>query len=329
VVISGLGSLGIKVEALIDNDLQKHCIRPDGIPVIGLTDLVDKKIPIIIATTRFTSSITSQLQANENSHVIPYSVMSLMDSNLFPDEIPYVGIQNDFSKNTKKYLELFLLLEDDKSRRVLDSLVGYRLNYDSFLAKAVSDGSEKQYFDEEMLSLEGGEIFADLGGFDGDTVEKFIGISKGNYEKIYLFEPDKNLIRKAASRLAEKPSIEYISSGAYSLDGELRFSSSGGTNGSFTSGGEIMIPVCKLDTLFEKKKHPTIIKMDIEGAEAEALVGASEILKISKPKIAIAAYHMSKDLWYLPEVVRGINPEYRFFLRHYTETGLEIVIYAI
>jgi FkbM family methyltransferase len=255
--------------------------------------------------------------------------MSLVDDNLFPDEIPYVGIQGDFSKNAKKYLELFLLLEDDKSRRVLDSLIGYRLNYDSFLAKAASDILEKQYFDEEIISLGGNEIFADLGGFDGDTVEKFIDFSKGDYLKIYLFEPDKNLIHKASERLAHKASIEYIASGAYSLDGELRFSSSGGTNGSFTSGGETMIPVCKLDTLFEKSQHPTIIKMDIEGAEAEALWGASEILKTSKPKLTVAAYHEGRDLWHLPEVIGKINPDYKFYLRHYTETGLESVIYAI
>jgi hypothetical protein len=118
-----------------------------------------------------------------------------------------------------------------------------------------------------------------------------------------------------------------MQTGAYSKDGELRFSASGRTNGFFNESGELVIPVRKLDSVVSE--DPALIKMDIEGSEKDALLGAVNTIKRAKPKLAIAAYHYAHDLWRLVDVIREINPEYKFYLRHYSETGLESVIYAI
>ena len=85
--------------------------------------------------------------------------------------------------------------------------------------------------------------------------------------------------------------------------------------------------VQKLDSAV--KEDPALIKMDIEGSEKDALIGASNTIQRVKPKLAIAAYHYATDLWRLVDVIRDINPGYKFYLRHYSETGLESVIYAV
>lgn len=326
-VCRSLQAAGTSVPAFVDNNVRKHGASINGIPVQPLSALTDKALPVVIATTRFTSSITRQLEAEGFQHILPYSVMSLVDGIGYPDEIPYIGIQQDFSDNAIKYLGLFLALADDKSRRVLDGLIAYRLNYDSRLADAVSDEYARQYFDVDLVKYDGKDVFVDLGGYDGDTAEKFIQYSRGSYAKIYLFEPDENLLRRAADRLHGYKAIELIPAGAYSSDGELRFAASGRTNGAISEVGELVIPVRKLDSVVTEA--PTLIKMDIEGAEIEALRGAASVLRTARPKLAIAAYHYAPDLWRLVEVVRDINPNYQFYLRHYSETGLESVIYAV
>lgn len=73
----------------------------------------------------------------------------------------------------------------------------------------------------------------------------------------------------------------------------------------------------------------TFIKMDIEGAEKEALVGAQNIIRNQKPKLAISIYHKKEDIWELPALLLEMNPEYQFYLRHYSLREAETVLYAV
>ena len=327
-VLQSLQTQGVSVKAFVDNNPKKHGTTLHGVPVCALHQITDKEIPIVIATTRFSNSIANQLENERFVHALPYSVMSLVDPTLYPDEIPYIDIQEDFARNMAEYIGLFLCLADEKSRKVLDGLLNYRQSYDTRCACAIADEYSRQYFDEELIKFSGSDVFVDLGGYDGDTAEKFIQYADGAFKKIYIFEPDSKLLELAAHRLKDvKSSIEFISAGAYSKDGELRFSATGRTNGSITDDGEIVIPVHKVDSVVTDP--PTLIKMDIEGAETEALHGASNTLRTVQPKLAIAAYHFASDLWKLVNLVREINPSYKFYLRHYSENGLESVIYAI
>jgi FkbM family methyltransferase len=246
---------------------------------------------------------------------------------LYPHEIPYIGIQEDFAQNIPRHLGTFLSLIDDKSREVHNGLIQYRLKYDAAYADAVADQYDRQYFDEQLITYSEDGVFVDLGGYDGDTVEKYIEFGEKVYKKIYLFEPDETILERAKIRLKNYGHIEYVPTGAYSKDGELRFSASGRTNGFFSEVGDLIIPVQKLDSVV--KEDPILIKMDIEGSEKDALIGATNTIQRSQPKLAIAAYHFATDLWRLVDVIREINPSYKFYLRHYSETGLESVIYAV
>ena len=72
-----------------------------------------------------------------------------------------------------------------------------------------------------------------------------------------------------------------------------------------------------------------VVKMDIEGAEAEAIIGATELIKTSSPVLAICLYHKPKDLWELPLLINEINPNYDMYLRLYGSMGLELVLYCV
>jgi len=75
-------------------------------------------------------------------------------------------------------------------------------------------------------------------------------------------------------------------------------------------------------------KRVDLIKMDIEGAEYEALKGASETLKNYKPDLALCVYHSREDFTRLARFVDALGLGYRFSLGHHTIHGEETVIYA-
>ncbi len=72
----------------------------------------------------------------------------------------------------------------------------------------------------------------------------------------------------------------------------------------------------------------TFIKMDIEGAEYQSLLGALKTIKKYRPKLAICLYHKPEDIIEIPHIILSINPDYKLAIRHYTTCNWETVLYA-
>ena len=72
----------------------------------------------------------------------------------------------------------------------------------------------------------------------------------------------------------------------------------------------------------------TFVKMDVEGAEMEALKGAVNVIKRDHPKLAICIYHKPEDLYEIPFWIHEMFPEYKLYLRHHMYCIHETVIYA-
>jgi FkbM family methyltransferase len=70
------------------------------------------------------------------------------------------------------------------------------------------------------------------------------------------------------------------------------------------------------------------IKMDIEGAEWNALKGASETIKKFKPKLAVALYHSVEDFERIPMFIKNIVPEYEFYFSHCSINAEESILFA-
>ena len=69
--------------------------------------------------------------------------------------------------------------------------------------------------------------------------------------------------------------------------------------------------------------------MDIEGAEAAALRGASVIIAKFKPKLAISGYHKKEDLWEIPLLIKKMNPEYNIYFEQHSPIPEESCFYAV
>ncbi len=80
-------------------------------------------------------------------------------------------------------------------------------------------------------------------------------------------------------------------------------------------GGETMdIPATTIDRLVERLGLDKVdyIKMDIEGAEREALKGALETLRHHRPRLMLDSYHRKDDSTVLPKIIREANADYQF-----------------
>jgi hypothetical protein len=88
-----------------------------------------------------------------------------------------------------------------------------------------------------------------------------------------------------------------------------------------------MVQTVRLDDVL-RKVSPTMIKMDIEGAELDALAGAERIIQEHQPDLAICAYHKLSHLWEIPLLIHAMVPQYRLYMRGHYQMGQETVLYA-
>lgn len=91
---------------------------------------------------------------------------------------------------------------------------------------------------------------------------------------------------------------------------------------------DYVIQVVALDQ-YIYHEAPTLIKMDIEGAEQEALVGARKTIQTYRPKLVICLYHKPEDLFEIPLYIKSLNSDYNLYIRQYSNTKYETVCYAV
>ena len=90
-----------------------------------------------------------------------------------------------------------------------------------------------------------------------------------------------------------------------------------------------MIRTAAIDDIVDKNDRVTFIKMDVEGAELESLKGARKLIKRDCPKLAVCIYHRPEDMITLPLYIKSLVPEYKLYLRSYSNSDNEMVLYAV
>jgi len=78
----------------------------------------------------------------------------------------------------------------------------------------------------------------------------------------------------------------------------------------------------------QNKTRIDFIKMDIEGAEPNALRGAEETIRRDRPALQICLYHSPEHLWEIPEYVKSLVPGYTFHIGHHGIIRTDTVLYA-
>ena len=195
--------------------------------------------------------------------------------------------------------------------------------------------NQGQYFD--YFEARENEVFVDCGCFDGATCFNFAGWcgSKG-FDHIYSFEADPKNYARAKDILAPLGKCDLYPYGTADVNKKVYFAADAFETSCIISKEEAEkrnfegveeIEVRALDDVLAGKKI-TYIKMDIEGAEYEALQGARKLIMENRPRMAISVYHKFEDFVVLADLVLKMHPDYRIAFRHYGYDDLETVMYV-
>jgi len=233
---------------------------------------------------------------------------------------------DEMKSHVSGYEWAFDFFKDENSRQiVLNSINGYLFND---LMRYSPE--QKMYFPEE-ISLSEREVFVDAGVYFGGTIKEFIAQCNGKYKRIYGFEIDPANFQRAKDNLSGYANIRLEEKGLWSNGAEIN-ATLGLTAGSHVDGrGKDVVSLISLDGVFANlplDEYPTFIKLDVEGAEAEALHGAEKVIRTARPKLAVCVYHKPEDIYKLPRLIQQFNPGYHFTLRHYSPYRWDTVLYA-
>lgn len=239
-------------------------------------------------------------------------------------------ISEDELVNINQDFQIVIGARTKKLKNIKNRLIAKGLKADNIKLRYTT--WTPQYFENDLFTPSEHEVFVDGGAYDLETTQDFISWCGGKFDAIYAFEPDpKNYakcmsIRNKNDELIRKCHI--INAGLWSESTCLHFSNDANEKSKISQVGEMMIVATNIDTVLSGKPA-TFIKLDVEGSELEALKGAKDTITKHKPRIAVCIYHKDEDIIDIPLYILSLNPEYKFFIRHYSTWFSETVLYAL
>lgn len=311
----------INVYSIVDNDTRKQggfCKRVE-IQNPNVLRKIANEVVVLICSTRI-ADIACQLEEMGIKNY--YAEWWLSKERVYYEEQP----------DYEKINALKLILADKKSKEILDAIVEKRKN--AFMDYTdIESRNSSEYFLEEFWNPIEDEVFIDGGGYNGDSIEEFVTWTNNKFKKIYSFEPqsDRALeLRKKIRELGVLDRVDFYELGLWSEETELKFKN-GDDNWSGTILGaehDSIIKTCAVDNIVDMGEKITFVKMDIEGAEIEALYGAKNHILRDRPRMAICIYHKIDDLWEIPALIHKWLPDYELFIRHYGMRCYGTILYA-
>lgn len=320
--------LGIEVIALIDDNpsLQGQAAGDTSIVSSQVLDAQAKDIPIIIATHRMLEPM-QRLARMGFKNIAPFALLQALYPKQFPQHMFYSDWLESLASNTKAIERLVKMLADDFSVATLNAILGFRLLLNPHILVPVIDWN---VYAPNCFRYSEREVYVDGGAYDGDSIDLFLQRVNGQYDEIIAFEPDVQTFKRLQQKFQNQNGVTLINKGLYSQEEELSFSMTGWKDAQLVTASEGLesVPVTTIDKL-GRQDRVSLIKMNIEGSEAEALLGARKTIQNNAPTLMISAYHKPYDLWHLPELILELNPNYKIYLRQHDGGTIETVLYAI
>lgn len=171
----------------------------------------------------------------------------------------------------------------------------YFLAFCPLVPSFVSDWSPIKGY-EKHYQVKEGDVVVDAGAYPGDYTI-FAAKRVGNSGRVIAFEPDEGNRAVLARNLAGRKlsNVTVVPKGLWNMETELGFDPGGFCSKVDSLGhGRETIPVTTLDVALTQLgiEKIDVLKMDIEGAEIQAVEGCRETLLRSDAFVCIASYHL-------------------------------------
>lgn len=304
-VFDELEKLEIKVFGVCASDGFVRNRTFHGFQVKSISQFENELDDFVIALC-FASPLTEvieSIKALSKRHRVIMPSVPVYGDNIFNKEF----FQNNISKIEKAYS----LLCDKQSKKVFENIIRFQITGKlDFCFECETDKDEAI----KILNLGKNESFLDLGAYRGDTIEEFLKYAKA-YKKIVAVEPDTRTFKKLQINCENLENCITLNNAVWSKNLVLNFEGNKGRGASTNKNGEEKQALC-VDYLFKEYGDFSYINIDIEGSESEMLDGAKNALQ-HKPKLCMAAYHRSEDIFALINHINEVNGDYKIYLRHH------------
>lgn len=308
-----------KYDYVCDSNPEKWGLVYDGRECISPQQLYELESVIVFVMLGKYKEVIDEL----NRHHIESYYFGDLHLNLYDEHYS----SNWFIDHKKDMLDTIDLFEDDKSKQIYVNAICNRIA-PQYAQKIFHEMEEKgEYFETGIFSMKEDECYVDAGAYDGDSVMSFLEAVKGEFEQIYAFElePQNYLAMKNRQKIAQDNRIQLFNGGVSNEEKTVSIISNGVGSHAVEGGGTAKL--ISLDSMLNNKRI-TLIKMDIEGAERDALKGAKKIISNQHPKLAISVYHKLDDMWKIPNYIKELCPDYKIYLRHHTAVAWDTDCYA-
>lgn len=236
---------------------------------------------------------------------------------LYVPDVPVIGTglftYEYCLENAEKIEEVYNSLADDFSRKVYANIINFKISGKIEYLSAVTTPKSEIY--KKIIKPGLNEVYVDLGAYNGDTIRELMEFTHGKYSEVYALEPDRKNFKKLSKFVCGMNRIYAYNSAAWCIDTELPFASKAGRQSAICAEAETMVECRSVDSILSGKPA-TLIKMDVEGFEREAIWGASGTIAHYSPKMMISLYHRNEDIFELPLLIKKINPKYKLYIRH-------------
>ncbi len=173
-------------------------------------------------------------------------------------------------------------------------------------------------YENENVKLKKGDVVIDAGANMG--LFSIFAQRKGA-KKVFAFEPQREAISILEkniqhNKIESKVDIIPLGLSDSNIIINLNYSGDGHSSGSIImhndKAGSEKIECVTLDSWVKNNKIEKIdfIKADIEGAERNMLMGATETLRKFQPRLAICIYHLPDDPEVISTLIKKANPAY-------------------
>lgn len=231
----------------------------------------------------------------------------------------------------KELEKLFEILSDEDSKKTVEYVLEQRESRrddSQFFAEDVAVGDPYYFKNREFFRIGSEETYLDIGPQNGGTIRDFINRTGDRYKSIYAWEIGKDSIAKLEKNFQDNR-IKILPYGAWDENTTMGLEGSNGARHLVTEDeNNFSGIICK--RIDDVVGYPvSLIKMDIEGAEMNALRGAEKTIKEYKPKLLISLYHKQNDIWEIPLFLHKLVPEYKLYIRHQRSNPNDTILFAI
>ena len=321
----------INISYICDSDTAKQGKNLLGIPIVApgcLSEEDPKEIVFLVTPTNYIEILRTDVLSVKEYEIFIYGVLKAESTCL--------------KKHLSEVDAVHAMLADEFSKKVFMTIIGnaileindYEILYTPF-----------QYYLAEMFEKNRfrDEIIVDAGAHKGETVKTLINIFPTSIKRIYLFEPAPKTMIELKRAIAdteydiipyqyglskESGQAEFFYNPTWPGTSHLLVNHEKDSSKELANDISIIVETRKLDDIIPEDEKVTFIKMDIEGAEYDALKGAKETIQRCKPRLAICIYHNAKDYIRIPMLIKQLVPEYKLYIRHHSIGRDETVCYA-